>query len=206
MARIGDPQYLVRLTEILQTRDPIALPDTIDPSSVGITIAIAAEDVLQLAGRRKSTPLTLRSIADPAAGAHWSVTVPQGEVWKLLAITYRFVSSANPGTRIFGHVVDEGLLGGLYLPWISEQVRSTGIGPGVTADLAYYRAARVAFANAGENLASNDAGAGATILGPLPDVLLNGGYRLRSAAFAGGPLVAGDQFSRIRILYELFRS
>jgi len=49
MARIGDPQYLSKLTELLQVRDPFDLPELIDPSRVGVTIAIPAQLLLQRA-------------------------------------------------------------------------------------------------------------------------------------------------------------
>jgi len=49
VARIGDPQYLSKLVELLQVRDPFDLPELIDPSHVGVTIAIPAQLLLQRA-------------------------------------------------------------------------------------------------------------------------------------------------------------
>lgn len=207
MARIGDALYLPRLVELLQTRDPIDLPELIDPTKVGLVISIDAADVLQLAGRRNQAHvLTLRTIANPAAGAHWSVTVPAGEIWQLWAITYRLVTSAVAGVRSVGHVIDEGALGGLLIPFISEQARVTGQAASITADYAYYGANRTAFSNAAENLGPTDSGAGSTMIGPVPDLLVPAGQRLRSVMFGGTAFGVADQFSRVRVLHEVWRA
>jgi len=103
MARVGDPGYLLRLTDILQTRDPMDLPLEV-AQELGITVAIPAELLLAKARRSAYNGAELKQllIPNPAAGANWTVTVPPGKAWLVRSIFGVFAASATViGRRAF---------------------------------------------------------------------------------------------------------
>lgn len=58
---------------------------------------------------------------DPAAGAEISETVPDGEVWELVAIRIRLVSDATVSSRTVRLAIDDGTSTFALLPSVSGQ-------------------------------------------------------------------------------------
>jgi len=48
--------------------------------------------------------LTIAQSTNPAAGAEWSITVPLGEMWEILAIRFSLVTAATVGNRVV-HII-----------------------------------------------------------------------------------------------------
>lgn len=107
--------------------------------------------------------------ADPAAGSEWSITVPTGERWNLLAVTVQCVQGATqtPQHRL---IIDDG----------TNILLEIGAGGGI--DQTISSTAQVTWAE-GIAAAAHTATAGDEVFtGPLPDgLVLEAGFRLRSS-------------------------
>lgn len=116
MARIGDPLYLSKLTELLQVRDPFDLPEIIDPRHIGVTIAIPAQLLLQ-----RAQPLPVAIVAPDSGESRTYATrvkltraAPGAGVFAWLAVAVAPISTTRKlrrldlvGFRIFPHVTGQ---------------------------------------------------------------------------------------------------
>jgi hypothetical protein len=130
----------------------------------------------------EGVPLSI-SVAQPAAGADWSQTVPTGARWKVVAATAQLATAAAVATRLARLVIDDGTTPIFEAPAAASQAASLsvlytygqGAGGPVTADAA-------------------------VIEGPIPnDAYLPAGFRIRSST---GAIQAADQWSAIRLLVQ----
>lgn len=185
MARIGDTQFLRKLVELLQIKDPVNLPLQLDPTQVGVTIAIPAELLLSRArGVQELADLIIDAPANPAAGANYTRDIPAGEAWQLQSVAFRHVSSGVAAQRV--------LLISAHLTTDSNQVlwrtlHNQASSAGITSDFAAGKGTGIAFSNLDRVF-------------PLPlDLWTPAGYTL----FIGSREVqVGDQLSRIRFQYR----
>lgn len=129
-------------------------------------------------------PGVLRSvnIANPAAGADWSVTVPTGARWSIRGGTFTFVAGAAAGNRFARIVFDDGAVilhnTGLDQTLVATNARVMSLAP-----VEYVPVAD-----------ANDA----FVLAPLPMPLF-AGWRMRSTTSG---ILAADQWSNIQMLVE----
>lgn len=127
---------------------------------------------------------TLRSIAvaDPAAGAEWSETVPTNARWVLYSVRATLTTDATVANRVPTVVIDDGA---------NELAR--------VASTAVQAASLVRPYSFGAFGVGIDQGAsGVTVPAPFP-LPLQGGWRVRSLT---GAIVAGDDWSVPRLLVE----
>src|SRR5580765_5947487 len=104
----------------------------------------------------------VQAVANPAAGADWSVTVPAGHLWELLGITATLTTSAAVANRAAAIVLGD------------------GVNPYLTIPAAVVQAATLA----GVYSWSGDAGAvalGVRQYGPLPDLSVPAGWTIGSS-------------------------
>lgn len=185
--RIGDAGFYARLTELLQSRDPIAIPDLIDPSKIGITIAIPADLLLARARRASIDAGDVKRIQvpNPAAGADWTFTVPDNRIYRLRAVYWLFTTGAAVANRRVRLAIDDGSNNLFALPASFAQ------GASEAWDYSVALAAPVLTGASGTgDLASSRS---------LPDIILLAGYRLRVAT---ANIQAADQFANISLQVE----
>ena len=128
--------------------------------------------------------ITTLTIANPAAGAEWSVTVPTGEQWIVRAVRARFVSSAAVATRFPNLVEDDGA-GNLTV----QSAPATGIAAAQTWDISWFHGA--------VNIQNNNVQCNPWTL----DTRMPPGFLIRSIT---GNIQAADQWSAIALLVERF--
>lgn len=116
----------------------------------------------------------------PAAGVEISETVPTGQVWEVVGVSFRLVTNAVVGNRVVDLIMDDGSVSLIESNSATNQVATR------TRD--YICAAY------GYNITTE----AATIEIPLPSgIILPAGARIRTETAA---LDAGDQYSNVRIL------
>lgn len=157
-----------------------------------------APDVLRRAGIERI--YRIHEVADPAAGAEWSVDVPGDDVWLVHTVSFRLVTSGAGGNRLPRLIADDGTIDWLTLAARNQQ--------GVSASRTY-----TFVEGYGESYAIVDLD---TSMLPAGGVLLQPGWGLRTVT---NGIESGDQYSRVRlaiteagarglaseIAYELFR-
>lgn len=101
MTKVFDPGFGQKLLHILQARG--TSPSVEDDLSVlGLVISIPAADVLENAARAPSG-FEIVTLANPAAGADWSFTVPSDRIWVPYLLSATLTTSAavaNRGPRL----------------------------------------------------------------------------------------------------------
>lgn len=117
------------------------------------------------------------SVAAPAAGADWTLTVPAGHVYQLLSVFATLVTSAVAATRIARLLLGDGDSTFLDVPPFASQITTL--------------TRRYAWIPAGQAYAT-----GLGILSPLPDVELQAGWTLGTTTDA---IDITDQWSAIRV-------
>lgn len=127
-------------------------------------------------------------VAQPAAGAEWSTTVPAGQVWKVKAILCQFVASSTVASRNVSIVMTDGtnlLVGaavaGTYAA--SSNIYFSGF-PGTVQQSA--------------SLGNSFGGHGLQTF-PIPEIVLPAGSTIGSSTLA---LQTGDQWQAISLLIE----
>lgn len=119
----------------------------------------------------------VQPVAQPAAGADWSVTVPAGVLWELLAVRGLFTASAAVANRV------------PVLGFGSEGVTAAQVP--VAANITAGQAITVTWAQVGAALAF-----GLFQIVPLPRVILEPGDTIGTAT---GAIDVGDQWSAVRL-------
>ena len=122
------------------------------------------------------------SVANPAAGAEISVTVPTGQYWRIVAIHFKLVAAVAAANRLVRLVFDDGATALFKVPndvvHVASQTTEYSFGVASTFEAAQ----------------------GATVsarIYPIPEIILPGGCRILTATAA---IQAADQYSDIRIL------
>lgn len=114
-------------------------------------------------------------VASPAAGADWTLTVPAGHLYQLLAVFATLTTSAVAATRIARLTLSDGVRTLADVPPISSQITTL--------------VRRYLWLPAGQAYAT-----GLGILSPLPDLTLAAGWTVGTTTDA---IDAGDQWSGI---------
>lgn len=117
-------------------------------------------------------------VANPAAGADWTATVPGGHVWQLLAVRARLTTSAAVANRQPDLILTDGALEIARVPPVAVQA---------AGGARVYTWADVDF---GLQL-------GSTALGPLPAIRLASAW---SVGTATALIDAADQWDQVRLL------
>lgn len=123
-------------------------------------------------------------VTAPAAGADFTITVPGGRVWKLLALRAQFVTDATVATRGPVLRVDDGNGDMWHVEFVNGQAASI--------DRRYCWAIHQSSAIEATNPGNN-------YLGPAPGFLLLPGWRLEMSTVN---IQATDQWSLITALIE----
>ncbi len=126
--------------------------------------------------------LTSLAITAPAAGAEWSITVPTRARWNPLAVNYTLTTAVAVANRESALIIDDGANLLVQAPSRSTQAASLAV---------VYSWFRTPTPGAGTQDTS--------VVGPLPDLRLAAGMRLRSLT---KNLQAADQYSNLRLLTE----
>lgn len=113
----------------------------------------------------------------PAAGADWTVTVPAGHIYQLLAVFATLVTSAAAATRIARLLFTDGDSTFLELPPFTSQIASL--------------TRRYAWIPAGQAYST-----GLGILSPLPELTLMAGWTIGTATDV---VDVGDQWGTIKV-------
>jgi uncharacterized Ntn-hydrolase superfamily protein len=132
-------------------------------------------------------PQKVVTVANPAAGADFTATVPAGEFWIVLAVAALLTSDATVQNRTVKLIIDNGtdtlFQGGNS--GTGQQASVAGqysFAPNLIMELAQVIGGLVRFF---------------PIPGGTVPIVLSPGYRVRSAT---GSLAAGDQWSNIRLV------
>ncbi len=121
------------------------------------------------------------SLANPAAGADWSATVPPGVVWDVLALTSQLATSPTAGQRYALLVLGDGASTFLQIPNVGNWGASN--------------TARVNYARNHDSL--HDSATPDHAIAPLPSLRLMPGWTIGSLTTG---LDAGDQWSHVVLL------
>lgn len=124
----------------------------------------------------------LVNVTTPAAGAEWSYAIPAGA--RLLAVTFRFVTSATVANRFPVLILDDGA----SVPNIMMQIASPGS----------YAAGADRYASFAPGL-SLTTGGNIAMNASMPAMLFPRGGRVRTSTFLLDP---GDQYSAITALID----
>jgi hypothetical protein len=124
------------------------------------------------------------SVANPAAGADWTYTLPTGYYYRLLAGSMTFTTSATVANRLVMPEIRDA--GGAVL-W-------RGMSQGA---IAASSSGRHSWTQVGVPHAIQATGSAQTVA--LPDFWIPGGYVLRPLTLA---IDAADQYSTIELLFE----
>lgn len=127
--------------------------------------------------------LEVRTLANPAAGADFSIVVPGGQVWRLWAVRATLAASAAAGTRDPKLTIDD------------QTTTAIGYPAGVTT--AANGTTTYQWINAYPTLSATAEGALAAV--PIVDLPLQPGWRVRAVT---GAIDVADQWSAISFTLE----
>lgn len=134
-------------------------------------------------------PQKLVTVAAPAAGADWTVTVPAGEYWVVIAANAQLVTDANVAARGPKLAFDAGAAADTFY-----ETGNSGTGQAASTTKQYSFGPGCAM-----ETASPASGVFSTFPLPVapPAMILFPGYRIRMIT---GAIQVGDQWSNIRLL------
>jgi hypothetical protein len=128
--------------------------------------------------RLEAARLKVVTGTDPAAGQEWLVTVPNGKVWRVLAVLVELLTDATVANRAPRLQIDDGNTANRFAVIPSSGLQTASL-------LNRYEW----FSGVGSGWTGSDS---ASRFAPLPDILLPPGYRLLSTTTN---LQAGDNWS-----------
>lgn len=143
---------------------------------------MAADELLErlVAGGRRERVPTVKLVANPAAGADWSTSVPGGSVWLVQAIAATYVSEAAAGTREVKLTIDDGTT------VLARAPAATTFPAGTTVQFCWVR-------GYGTTISTTD---GQLATAPFPDFPLGAGFRVNAVTTNR---TGGDQWSAIAL-------